>query len=180
MAGSQHICSVADCDKKKYARGWCKTHYTRWLRNGDLLISKTPSGEPLRWVRALAKNPPDTCVEWPFAKKGNGYGAVRFEGMDMGAHRLALILKTGENPSDMEAAHGPCRNRACVNPRHLSWKTRKENERDKVRDGCASVKLSAAIAAEIRNDLEPARLLAERYGVSASTIRRVKQGVIWA
>jgi len=28
-------CSVKDCGKPLHARSLCRTHYTRWLRNGD-------------------------------------------------------------------------------------------------------------------------------------------------
>jgi hypothetical protein len=30
------FCTVADCDKKHYALGYCKPHYDRWTRHGDL------------------------------------------------------------------------------------------------------------------------------------------------
>lgn len=29
-------CSVDGCDRQCRVRGWCQTHYTRWLRNGDV------------------------------------------------------------------------------------------------------------------------------------------------
>lgn len=32
----QRTCSVEGCDKKHFARGWCKGHYTRWLKHGEL------------------------------------------------------------------------------------------------------------------------------------------------
>lgn len=30
-----NLCSIDGCQKKVYARGWCKGHYSRWLRVGD-------------------------------------------------------------------------------------------------------------------------------------------------
>lgn len=38
-------CSIDGCAKPHYARGWCRTHYSRWQRNGDpLLLRRTPQG----------------------------------------------------------------------------------------------------------------------------------------
>ena len=32
-------CSVDDCERASHCRGLCKTHYTRWLRHGDPLVT---------------------------------------------------------------------------------------------------------------------------------------------
>ena len=34
------LCSVKDCPKYPVSRGWCKAHYTRWLKHGDVAITK--------------------------------------------------------------------------------------------------------------------------------------------
>lgn len=34
------ICTVEDCEKPSSARGWCKKHYSRWFRYGDVNIRK--------------------------------------------------------------------------------------------------------------------------------------------
>lgn len=31
------LCSIPDCDKPLYGRGWCRAHYKRWTRHGDPL-----------------------------------------------------------------------------------------------------------------------------------------------
>lgn len=180
MADSQHICAVAGCHKPKVTRGFCNSHYLRLKRHGAPLGGATPKGEPLRWARRLAANPPEGCVEWPFATNGNGYGWAWYQGARIGAHRLLLVLRTGQNPKDKDAAHGPCHNRACVNPNHLSWSTRLANVRDQKRDGHKGHILCASDAKEIRNSSAPVSELSQRYGVCISTIYKIKQGRAWA
>ena len=31
----QGTCSIDDCNRPLYGRGWCNTHYARWRRHGD-------------------------------------------------------------------------------------------------------------------------------------------------
>lgn len=31
----QLTCSIKDCDRKHYGKGWCNMHYHRWYRYGD-------------------------------------------------------------------------------------------------------------------------------------------------
>lgn len=38
-------CKIEKCTTKRYARGWCQTHYVRWQRYGD------PLGRHSRWRR---------------------------------------------------------------------------------------------------------------------------------
>lgn len=90
----------------------------------------------------------DECIEWPYSTVTNGYGKVKIAGKTRGVHVVALELTTPRpagkvcsvkgnwvEGSKLQAAHGPCHNRLCFNPRHLSWKTNAENQRDKKRDG---------------------------------------------
>ena len=30
-----NLCSITQCEKNQQARGWCQTHYQRWLRDGS-------------------------------------------------------------------------------------------------------------------------------------------------
>lgn len=57
----------------------------------------------------------------------------------MRAHRLALVMATGEDPPDKEACHAPtCTTSLCCNDAHLRWGTREENEADKARKRAAA------------------------------------------
>lgn len=35
-------CTIGGCERQHYARGWCKTHYKRWLAHGDGFDSCPP------------------------------------------------------------------------------------------------------------------------------------------
>ena len=177
MADSQHICSIPECGNTAYVRGWCNSHYLRWRRHGAPTGGvKTSHGEPERWLRTLAENPPEECVEWPFAKNGNGYGWAWLCGARIGAHRAALVISTGGNRVGMVAAH-KCHNRICVNPRHLEWATSAENSFHRRKDGTASKKLSMAQVAEIKSAKGRVQEIAVAHGVCESTIYKIRAGL---
>jgi hypothetical protein len=131
----------------------------------------------------------DACVMWPFHVLPTGYGELGFEGKMYRAHRLMCTWAHGPAPTNEHCAAHSCHNRACVNPRHLSWKTPSENMRDKRQNGTnAPLKgkrgysLTPATVAEIRALIgtETVTSLAVRYGVSRSTINKVASGELWA
>lgn len=182
------ICSVEGCDDNKiFGRGWCSKHYQRWRKFGDPEVTDhAPTGEPLAWLKGIVASPPDGCAIWPYSVRTTGYGQVVYKGKCCNAHRLALILFTGEAPDQLEAAHGPCHNRLCVNPLHLSWKTRAENIADKLRDGthnqgerCPSSKLTESRVISIYHDDRRHADIAKDHGIAASTVSRIKLGTDW-
>ena len=127
----------------------------------------------------------DECLIWPFHRDKFGYGKMR-SGGEAGklAHRVICTLVHGEPPSsNHEAAHS-CGNGylGCVSPKHLSWKTKAENEQDKVVHGRSRVtKLSV-------NDIKTIRELKGRafqvdigtaFGVDRSAISKIWRGINW-
>ena len=68
----------------------------------------------------------DGCWIWQGYLNDDGYGRLRWKSRLILAHVLAYNLKVGEVPIGLELDH-TCRNRACVNVKHLEPVTHKEN-----------------------------------------------------
>lgn len=130
------ICKIDGCDSSVKRHGaLCYAHYMRKYRTGNPL---SDAEKKVIFFNRLISTPTNDCVIWPFAVKDNGYGMDKYEGLQITAHRKALILLTGINPADKLAAHGPCHNRRCVNPHPehgMHWGTKKSNALDQYRDG---------------------------------------------
>jgi hypothetical protein len=145
------------------------------------------AGEPMKFLLAAADSETDDCILWPFALSPSGYGAIRFQGRQKGAHRHCLQIATGITGEGLDARHGPCQNRSCINPRHLSWGTPKENSEDRVRDGTmtygaqnSNARLTEQQVLEIVSSTETLEVLSQEYGVSFTTIHAIRQGRSWS
>lgn len=62
--GRKPTCSIEGCDNEALCRGWCRTHYKRWKRHGDPMItvrahglSKTPTWKSWRQMRKRCLTP---------------------------------------------------------------------------------------------------------------------------
>lgn len=189
----EDYCKIDGCEKKLFSRGWCQMHYIRWRKHGNpnrVDREMTPKGAPSAFLNDALKSNTDDCIEWPFYKNSGGYGIIRQGEKTIVAHRVCLTLAYGEPPTpEHQASHAPviCHNRACINPRHLSWKTRTENNHDTFLDGTHNrgersgrSKLTVKEVRAIRTDTRPHRKIATDYEVGATTIHSIKSGKNWA
>ena len=157
------------------------------MTDSDSTPKKAKHGEAAQFMRDAVVSSTDDCIVWPFCKLASGYGSIGRQGKTTRAHRLALSLATGVPMSDpREAAHGECHNRSCINPRHLSWKTRSENQQDRLRDGTdargenhGNAKLTEQKVLEIFHSTESLSVLAKRHGTDKSNISLIKRGKNW-
>ncbi|MCY7391790.1 MAG: HNH endonuclease [Leptolyngbyaceae cyanobacterium CAN_BIN12] len=146
-----------------------------------------------RFWRKVRKLPPSNlnsgCWEWIGCIETNGYGTFVIEHQTkVAAHRFSLAMATNRTELTLLACH-KCDNPTCVNPDHLYWGTSAENNQDRAdRNRTAkgtqinTNKLSESQVREIRELLKGSisiRGIAKDYGVSHSTIARIRDGKIW-
>lgn len=150
--------------------------------------------KPVRFLRQADSHglDPEMCWLWTGAQNTNGYGRFIDGNQHKLAHRVSYELFVGPIPDGMNVCHA-CDNRKCVNPHHLWVGSQTDNLRDAVAKGRmfrpntngemnGNRKLSAedvrTIRAMFRGGQRRYRI-AERFGVSPSTVGGIISGKIW-
>lgn len=158
--------------RKQYVRG----EHTRFCAYHHPPATPPPS-PPIRSVRLTDVHVTDTgCWIWQGRVDRSGYGALKFRGRSMAAHRFYYEQLKGPIPEGLQIDH-LCSVRLCVNPEHLEAVSGVENVR---RSSVA--KLSMAVALEIRMRAvagEALESIARLYGVTASNVGCVVRGRTW-
>lgn len=188
------MCKIEGCDNKsRGALGYCQKHYLRLKKYGDPLKS-IKGHEPLemRFWKFVDKRGEDECWSW----KGqilNGYGRISIGARDLfsdGAHRVSWMIHNSQTiPTGMVVMHS-CDNPGCVNPKHLSIGTYKDNHDDMVAKGRKKQVIpvgeengKAVLTEELVREIRTSSLnnadMARKLGVSPNCIRGVRIFRTW-
>lgn len=187
-----NTCNVVDCGGRVSGHGFCMKHYMRLKRRGSVtpVPLRSERGEPMAFVRAALEAKTDDCIVWPFAKHDStGYGMINVNGRCSRTHIVVCESVHKRPQGKYEVAHS-CGNRPCINPKHLSWKTRSENQMDRVMHGTSNRGqrqwnhvLTDQEVREIRTLLETTglsqRAIGEKYGVAPKTISDIHTKKTW-
>ena len=137
-----------------------------------------------RFMSKVSQQDGRECWIWLAAKNEAGYGVFSW-GVERLAHRAAYVMLKEPIPPGLVVRHR-CDNPACVNPDHLVAGTQTDNmndaiERDRFPKGedHHSLKLNEQKVREILSSTEPAKVLAQRYGVSVDYVSMIQRGVRW-
>ena len=136
--------------------------------------------------------PEDGCIKGIGVVNSSGYRMARHGKHKFSQHALARAAFEGMDrpPPGLQAAHGPCNDRTCINPHHVSFKTMAENQQDKVRDGTHTAgerhgmaKVTDAERAEIQRLYATGRYtqreLGQRFGIARRSVSRIVRPETW-
>lgn len=188
-------CKVDGCNRRHKSLGYCSVHHWRFVKYGDPSqggsVRTTRRGEPLEWLLQHVSFAGDDCLVWPFFRPQHGYGTVWFKGKNELAHRVMCLEAHGHPPTPKhEVAHSCGKgHQGCVNPRHLRWATRVENQADRRLHGTSPkgkprrpMKLTVEKVLEMRSlfGTMPTNKLAQMFGIAESTCKAICDRKSWS
>lgn len=141
------------------------------------------------WVYMQSKltRKTDTCWIWLGATHEKGYGQFWFQKKVRPAHVIAFLL-SGKVLSPGEYVCHTCDNPSCINPDHLFAGSQYDNMQDmKSKDRSARLagekngrsKLTESQVQEIRIRIDSHSDLAREFGVSHTTIMKIRKRALW-
>ena len=149
-------------------------------------------GEGIRFLRALLVNAPDDCVIWPFFRDSHvGRGRLGHDGKHYWAHRLMCQMAHGDPPTSAHTDAGHLCGKGhtgCVNPKHLAWRTKAENQLDRREHGTTQKsywgrkgKLTLEQVIEIRSlrGKKTQIEIAAMFNISDTNVRAIQNGRTW-
>jgi hypothetical protein len=146
------------------------------------LVRETPAK---RWLRKyLDHQDKEFCLIWPFRRAQNGYaqvGAARVV-----PTRVMCEYRNGPAPTPEHQAAHSCGNghNGCVNPWHLNWRTRSENQFERYQHQGRRMpryRLRPEQVDEIRSMKGRERTVdtAARFQCSEANVRQIQSGKTW-
>jgi|SRR6187397_545502 len=128
------------------------------------------------------------CWTWDLCKDKDGYGYASFRSITMKAHRLAYFLHHNLDKFPTKMVIHSCDNPACCNPSHLRLGSNSDNVQDMISRGRINppkgdrngqAKLSNEEAMTIRTSALPAKEIAAKFNVCATTVYLIKANKIY-
>jgi hypothetical protein len=154
-------------------------------------MRKTKDGEAIAFFKKAMTHTGDDCLIWPYQKSGSGYAQMRFEHGQSVCRRVCEGIH-GPAPTALHQAAHSCGNgkRGCVTPKHLKWKTPKENAADMVVHGTVLAgeknpwaKLDAVQVHSIRTLYgmlgQTQQEIADQFGVNQRHVSKIVNRQIW-
>ena len=148
-----------------------------------------------RFEEKYVRIPESGCWIWTACCSSEGYGKIGVAGKSEYAHRVSWEIHNGEIPESI-GHHGTCVLHrcdvpACVNPDHLFLGSIKDNIQDMISknrnkppclggDSHGMSKISKTTAIKIFTDTRFQTTLAQEYGLSQTTISKIKRREHWA
>jgi hypothetical protein len=147
---------------------------------------------PAHWTHAqrmahYSRPGQNGCILWIGRRNVDGYGMLTVKGVTQKTHRFAWEAANGPIPDGLHVLH-TCDTPACVNPDHLFLGTHTENMADRTRkrrhaiyhgESHGGARLTNDEVRAIRSAAGAYRDIGKCYGVSGSTVYRIKNGKAW-
>ena len=186
-------CAFDGCERDAISKGYCDKHYRRLLKRGDVNdhgSRKVDDGNAVDRFHRKYEIDESGCWLWTGGTRQNSKGVPyprhwTDDRKSIGAHRFSFELVRGAIPKGMYVCH-KCDTPMCVNPDHLFVGTHHDNMHDMVQkkrsftgrgeNKKGRAKLTNKQADQIRKMDISHQKLAVMFGVSATTIGRIKSG----
>ena len=190
----QRQCEVLGCTsrvwQKTMGRELCAAHSVRLRKYGSVDATSDRYKRKIRWMQEHVSYLGDDCLKWPFSVSSHGRGTVSANKKSYSAPRYMCLLAHGNPPTQEHHAAHTCGNGhlGCVNPRHLMWKTPRQNEADKVEHGTLrrgtainTNKLTEQDVRAIRSMIGKASgvEIAKAWGITSAMVSRIKKRQAW-
>lgn len=155
--------------------------------NRQKLKGGTNKAPALDWLKAHMNFDGPECLTWPFGYDADGYGCISYEGRAQRTARVMCKLVNGPPPEGKPMAAHDCGNgnRGCVHPKHVMWKSWKENAADRIKDGRGATgrrgHLTYEIACQIRAlaGQMSQREIALKFNTTRSNVEHIIRGQTW-